>query len=354
MAKPSLRTVAEACGVSTATVSRALASHRSVKPATRQRIVAAARRHGYDRNDLVGKLMAHVRSGREQRFVGNLAVIHVPSPGEPRLLPAHRRIIAGAKARAQELGFQLYDFSVADGGLAPGGLARVLRARGVQGVIFIFTAPTDAMADFPWDNFATIEIDYGRREPFLHTVCLDHFMTLSTALARLHAQGYRRMGLFLERYKDARIAHKWSAAFRSFQEQTLAGPPIPVLAVERMNEADFGKWYRAHRPDLVLGHFAEAPVWLRRLGVAVPETASFFNLNWTMRKRACAGLDVRLELQGSVAVENLVAQIHRNERGLPADPRTIMVTGRWVDGPTLRRAPWEKRPVVARARNVST
>jgi hypothetical protein len=37
-----------------------------------------------------------------------------------------------------------------------------------------------------------------------------------------------------------------------------------------------------------------------------------------------------------VAVETLAAQIHRNERGLPADPRTVMISGRWIDGSTLR------------------
>jgi len=36
------------------------------------------------------------------------------------------------------------------------------------------------------------------------------------------------------------------------------------------------------------------------------------------------------------AVESLAAQIHRNERGLPTDPRTVMISGRWVEGPTLR------------------
>jgi hypothetical protein len=30
-----------------------------------------------------------------------------------------------------------------------------------------------------------------------------------------------------------------------------------------------------------------------------------------------------------------IAAIQRGERGLPADPRSIMVKGRWVDGPTL-------------------
>lgn len=333
----SVRTVAAACGVSTATVSRTLARHPAVHPATAKRILAAARRLGYVRNDLVGKVMSRLRSGHAHRFAGNLAIIHVPGPFQPHLLPAHRRIIAGAKARAAELGFQLYEFSVTSAGFSLPGFVRVLQARGVQGVIFLFTAPTGAMAAFPWSDFASIGIDSGSPEPLLHTVTLDHYMTLTRALTRLHAHGYRRIGMFLENFKDERITHKWSATFRSFQEQQLDGPSIPILTAERMDEATFTKWFRGHRPDLVIGHQDEAVVWLRRMKVAVPGTTAFFNLNWSARKRACAGIDVRFELQGCVAAENLIAQLHRNERGLPADPRTTMVDGRWVDGPTLRR-----------------
>ena len=73
------------------------------------------------------------------------------------------------------------------------------------------------------------------------------------------------------------------------------------------------------------------------MGVNVPRTCAFFSLNWSARRRPCAGIDVRLELQGGVAAENLITQIHRNERGLPTDPRTTLVDGRWVDGLTLPR-----------------
>ena len=69
----------------------------------------------------------------------------------------------------------------------------------------------------------------------------------------------------------------------------------------------------------------------------VPADTAFFNLNWTERQRPCAGLDLRMELQGNVAAEALIAQIQRSERGQPTDPRTIMISGRWVDGPTLPR-----------------
>ena len=335
--KPSLRALALMCEVSTSTVSRALSGHLSVRPEVRAKIVAAARLQGYRRNELVGKLMSHVRTGRTLRFLGNLAVIHVPSASQPRLLPAQRRIMAGAATRAKALGFQLYEFSMGRDGLGPGGYARVLRARGVQGVIFLYTEPSDATADFPWDDFAAIEIDYGRRDPELHTVCLDQFGTLTEALTRLQAQGYARIGLFLTHFKDQRIAHRWSAAFASFQRYSGLIGEVPMLIAERVEADAFLRWHEAHRPDLVLGHLDEAVTWLQRAGVRVPKDTAFFNLSWTERKRPCAGLDLRLELQGEVAAETVISQIQLGDRGLPTDPRTIMVRGRWVDGPTLRR-----------------
>lgn len=343
MAKPNLRLLAEACGVSISTVSRALAGGRSVRAAVQTRILAAAREHGYQRNELVGKLMSHVRTGRTHRFLGNLAVIHIPSAGEPRLLPAQRRIMAGAAARASALGFEVCEFSVGRDGLEPEAYPRMLRARGVQGVIFLYTEPTDILANFPWDDFATIEIDYGRREPVLHTVCLDHFMTLTSALTKLRALGYRRVGLFISRFKDERIARKWSAAFASFQRAPGAIGNVPVLVTEQVAESEFLRWHRKYRPDLVIGHVDEAVGWLQRAGVRVPAETAFFSLSWTERKRPCAGLDLQLDLQGEVAAETVISQIQRGERGLPAAPRTIMIRGRWVDGPTLSKLPANPR-----------
>jgi LacI family transcriptional regulator len=296
-----------------------------------------AQKHGYQRNDLVGKLMSHMRTGRTQQFLGNLAVIHVPSLSQPRLLPAQRSIMEGAASRAKELRFKLYEFSLGEDGLRPDGYARVLRARGVQGVIFLYTEPTDLMANFPWGDFSTIEIDYGKREPMLHTVCLDHFETLTSALTRLQVMGYRRIGLFLTQFKDQRIAHKWSSAFASFQRNSGGIGDVPMLITEQLDETSFLRWHKANRPDLVIGHIDDAVMWLQRAEVRVPRDTAFFSLSWTERKRPCAGLDLRLELQGEVAVEAVISQIQRGERGLPADPHTIMVRGRWVDGPTLGR-----------------
>jgi len=113
---------------------------------------------------------------------------------------------------------------------------------------------------------------------------------------------------------------------------------VPVLKTEVVQGAEFLAWQREHEPDLVIGHVDRAVVWLRKAGRRVPQDIGFFNLNWNERSRPCAGLDLRPELHGAVAVETLAAQIQRNERGIPGDPRTVSISGRWVDGPTLRKA----------------
>lgn len=331
--KITLRSLAELCGISSATASRALSGHPNVRPAVRERVALLAREHGYARNQLVSALMAHVRGDRTSHFIGNLAVVHVPSPQQPQILPMQQRIINGAAGRARELGFQLDTFSLGAGGAGPATLGRVLQARGVLGVIFLQPNSNDTTAGFPWEHFASLQIDYDSPNLVQHTVSLDHHFTLISALVRLRALGYRRAGLFIARHKDERLVYKWSAAFRSFQKNQGGIGAVPVLTRETITRTDFMAWQRTHRPDLVIGHVDQAVAWLRR---AVPAKIGFFNLNWNERTVPCAGLDLRPELHGIVAVETLAAQIHRNERGRPADPRTVMISGRWIDGPTLR------------------
>lgn len=337
MPKVSLSTLAEKCGLSASTVSRALSGHPNVRPHVRERIQAEARRLGYTRNQLVGSLMAHVRAARTERFLGNIALVHVASPEQPQPRPMQQIMIDAARLRATELGFQLDVLSFDRTSFSAVTLGRMLRARGIQGVVLLYSRLTDATQGFPWEHFAAAEIDYGAHTLFIHTVAIDHHLTLNNALTRLRTQGYGKIGLFIEHYKDARLLNKWTAAFRSFQEIDGGIGHIPLLVESSMTADAFLAWYRRHKPDLVIGHVDQAVVWLRQAGIAVPKRTGFFNLNWNERTRACAGLDLRPELQGTAAVESVVAQIHRNERGLPSDPHTVMVSGRWVDGPTLRQ-----------------
>lgn len=333
-----LSLLAKNCRVSVATVSRALSGHANVRPEVRERVLAVARECGYQRNQLVSALMGQVRGARTQHFIGNLAIVHVPSATQPRLLPMQRRMIDAAQDRARQLGFAIEAFSLNEASGGPACLGRALRARGIVGVIFLQPNSNDATEGFPWEYFASLQIDYGSPQPRQHTVSLDHHLTLSGALARLRGLGYGRAGMFIERHKDERLIHKWSAAFRSFQENQGGIGLIPVLTAAHMEPTAFKAWFDRHQPDLVIGHVDRALEWLGRDGVHSPADVGFFNLNWNERTLPCAGLDLQPELHGIVAVETVAAQIQRNERGLPTDPRTVIISGKWVDGPTIRSA----------------
>jgi LacI family transcriptional regulator len=330
-----LRALAELCGLSSATVSRALSGHPNVRADVRQRVIALADQHGYKRNQLVSALMAHVRSDRASHFVGNLAVVHIPSEKQPNILPVQQLIIDGTTQRATELGFHIDVFRLGIGGSGAEALGRVLRARGVLGVIFLQPNSNDTTKGFPWEHFASIHIDYNSPLLVHHTVSLDHHFTLTNALHRLKSMGYRQAGLFIARHKDERLVHKWSAAFRSFQKNQGGIGDLPVLTAETIRQDELFAWHQQHQPDLIIGHVDQAVRWFAEAGIGIPEKLGFFNLNWNERTLPCAGLDLRPELHGVVAAETIAAQIHRNERGLPADPRTVMVCGRWIDGPTL-------------------
>lgn len=335
---PSVRSISRKTGLSTATVSRALRGSPLVTAETRKRVEQAAKSIGYKMTPIVGAVLSNIRRATQHGYIGNLALIHVPSPSERELLPFQKDVIEGAKARAASLGFKLELFDLGKLEMRPEALSRVLQARGIAGVILIHKQRRQELDGFAWEQFPLVEIDHSLGKPSLHTVCIEHFETLTLSLERLTALGYRRPGLFLEEHKDKRLKYVWSAAFRSFQETHLETEGVPPLRVTRMSAEDFLAWFRAHTPDLVIGHRDEAIEWLHSSGHRIPSDIGFFNLNWNERSRPCAGLDLRPELQGEVAVDAVVAQIHRNEKGIPTDPRTTMVSGRWVNGPTLRKA----------------
>src|ERR1044071_6083455 len=107
MPPPSLRSLARQLGVSAATVSLALRDSVRVGPATKKRVVQAARRAGYRSNPLVGSLMAALRRTSHAGFQGSLMAINVGDDIRPELTLYHRLLFDGAKRRARELGYTL-------------------------------------------------------------------------------------------------------------------------------------------------------------------------------------------------------------------------------------------------------
>ncbi len=336
---PTVRSLARALGLSHTTVSDALRGKGRVDPATARKVKKAAREAGYRRNPLAGALMSELRRSRAGTFRGVLAAADIYEADRPPHGGFHMELMTGARARAAELGFKLEHFVVGADDLTVSRLDSIMQSRGIHGVLLLPSWHPPDWTQLDWSRYSGIYTDYVIERPAMHCVTCNHYRSMHSLLGQLAARGYRRPGLHLELGRDERTHRRFSAAFRSWQENFPDAEKIPMLEILRENKAGFCEWFKRYKPDVVIGHYTDVIDWMEECGAHVPETHGFASLNLLYRKRPCAGLDQQPRELGGRAVELLIAQLQRSETGIPENPLTITTMARWIDGPTVRDMP---------------
>jgi len=337
MSAPTLRSLALELGVSRTTVSEALRGSSWVRPATAERIRAAAEAAGYRHNPLAGAIMSELRRSRGELFRGVVAIVALDEPDRPAYAGRfYSELIRGATERAAELGFKVEHFTIGEQ-LTQRRLNQILQSRGIRGIILMPTWRDPDFMKLDWSRYAGVYLDYHIERPALRCVCSDHFRSMMMSLQRLHGMGYRRPGVILPRQQDQRLHHRWEGAFLAFQQHHPVPRPVPPLVADVIDQKVFSAWFRRHKPDVVLGHLVEAIAWMRADGASVPRTHGFFCLNLVHADHPCAGLDMSPALIGMRGADVLISQLHRNERGVPKSFSLTTLPSIWVDGPTLRR-----------------
>lgn len=335
---PTVRSLARALGLSHTTVSDALRGKGRVDPATAERVKAAAREAGYRRNPLAAAVMSELRRSRGGTFRGVLAAADIFEPDRPPHGVFHQELVIGARARGAELGFKLEEFVVGRAGMTVSRLDSILQSRSIHGVLLLPNWHMPDWSELDWSRYAGVYTDYVIDRPALHCVCCNHYRSMMSLVALMKQRGYHRLGLCLERGRDERTHRRFSAAFRSCQEADAKLEVLPPLVFDARDQRTFETWFRRHQPDVVIGHFTELIDWMEGCGAKLPETHGFVSLNTLYRTRPCAGLDQQPRQLGARAVELLIAQLQRNEWGVPEWPTTTTIPARWVEGPTVRPA----------------
>lgn len=348
MPGPTLRSLARELGVSRTTISEALRGSPRVQASTAERIRAAAEAAGYHHNPLAGAIMSELRRSRGDLFRGVLALIDIEEVDRPSYSARfHEELTRGATTRASELGFKMERFTAGAHALPQQRLDHILQSRGIRGVMLLPAWRDPDLLKLEWKNYAGVYLDYHIERPALPCVCCDHFRSMMDSLQRLRDLGYTRPGVVLPRQHDERLQHRWEGAFLAFQRHHISENPVPPLVPDRVDQKTFTTWFKKYDPDVVLSHLAEVPVWMKAAGAKIPKTHGFFCLNLVHATEPCAGLDLTPHLIGARAAEILIAQLHRNERGLAQQRGLTTLPSTWVDGPTLR--PAKKSPVKALA-----
>lgn len=330
-----MREVARTAGVAVSTVSKALRNDPTLPETRCREIQTLAARLGYRPHPLVATLMAQLHHHRRRSDPHSLAWIDLwPAASGPAVAIPTEPILQGARERANELGYRVEVYRAGRENLTPDRLARLLAARGQWGVI-IPPVP-EACMRFPLDlrGLAAVTIGTSLQEPVMHRVSPNHFQGCTLALQKLRARGFQRIGLVLSPAMNKRTEGKWLGAFLAASVDWPAGEAVEPLLTAHDDRLALAAWFDLQQPDAVL--VAEEFAW-RAIG---PSTRSDRNLPaqaWLMfqqnrSRRGGGGLDYRPEQLGRVAVEMVVAQIHRNERGQPPIPQTVLIDAIWRAG----------------------
>lgn len=338
--RATIRSLARDLNLSRTTVSEALRSQPRVNAATRKLVQDAASAAGYRFNPLASSILSDVRRTRLSTFHGVLAVVSLEEPARPRFPgPFWSDLLKGATERAAGLGFKLERFLVGAPGVSVHRLDTILQSRGIRGVLIMPAWRRPDFSHLNWNNYTGVYADYLIDQPALHSVCPDHPRAMVSALERLWELGYRRPGLVLQEQESARLQHRWAAAFLAFVQIRSGIEPLPPLIAPELGPAVFDRWFKRHRPDVVLGHRMEIVAWMKAAGARIPKTHGFCCLNISINAVPSAGIDQQPYHIGVRGIEIVISQLHRNEYGIPDMPCNTTVPSRWADGPTLPSKP---------------
>lgn len=325
-----MQTLAEMAGVSLMTVSRALKNHPSISEPTRQRIQDLAKKVGYRPNPLVSALMAQLRSKRPNQAAPSLAYMTA--------FRTNCDFYRGALRRCEELGYALEQFCFTEPGLTDRRVDRILRARGISGLVFGTLPDPPPTINLNWSAYASVALGYSIKKPILHRAVNDQFFTMKLAIRKLLQLGYSRIGLALNFKSDDRVDNKWTAAFTSYLFYADTADRVPPFVTHEWDEKHFGKWFSRYKPQVVISLTPTIPdvtQWLANLGQRVPRDVGIVDLDQGEGGPAIAGINQNSLLVGAAAVDLVVEQINLNIRGIPKTPKVVMIEGEWMPGPSV-------------------
>lgn len=328
MKRPTLRDIAEIAHVSHVTVSLALRKHPSIPTQTRERIEEIARQIGYHPDPALSALMVYRRGAKPSSYQPTLAWINFSkrSIGGDFLL-----YYLGAQERCAEVGYRLEEFSLLE--MSFERLAKILYSRNIQGIII---GPPKhehtriSTRSINWDHFSAVTFGFRLARPRLHTITNAQFHSARIAVRKLRSLGYRRIGYASTHEFNESTDGNFLGGFLYEQLHWPFAEHVPVLAPpEKDLMRECRKWYSLYKPSAIFTvHFgvlsALTPEEVRNCGIAMHELSE--------EPSIFAGIHQNGRLIGRAAVDEVIALMHANERGIPAAPKRILIEGGWRDG----------------------
>lgn len=319
--------IALRAGVHQTTVSRALRNDPHLPVGTRERIQRIAGEMGYRPNPLVSALVAFRRLRKPPVAVSSLGFIVRDVP----MRTACRRYLEGARSSAMQLGYKVEVFRLTDGPGNEARLGRVLHTRGIQGLILGPLPEPSGGFSLKWEHFSTVALEHTFSRPLFDRVVHDNYGGMRLLMERCRVRGIRRVGLVLSKTGHERTQRSIAAAFLVEQQLDDHFTAIPPLLLDTWEPAAFARWNALHQPEVIIGSndiLGQVEAWHRWMPAG--DRPQLLNVN-VCGETPLPGIEQAAEDVGAVATRLLVDKVQRNARGVPAQPQTVLIPGRWAD-----------------------
>jgi LacI family transcriptional regulator len=334
----SLTDVAKAAAVSKGAASLALHNRPGVSPATRERVLCAAKRLGYIPDARISSWMARVRDTNSKDLV---PICWLNTSTEQDAWQKYKFLtpyLEAARERGLQLGYSLEEMWLFQPGMTMRRAAQILYQRGIEGVIV-----TQYVKHFrlEWEHLAAISIEGGIMAPRLHRVAVDFPFNFRLASKMVRRLGYQRVGVCLE----IKIDRDWNRAVSAaIRDSNLTIPPSDHVAplfygvkgVEwQTAKAQVGPWLKRYKPEVILGHADWLVDCVEAAGFRVPEDIGVVHMATDDDVSDWAGVFSNKRAVGATAVDFAISCIRNRQFGIPETALNTLICGTWHPGRTL-------------------
>ncbi len=328
--------IADRLRLDKSTVSLALRNSPSIARDTRVKVQAMAEKLGYRPDPALATLARQRWAGHETGSGATLAYLvdsRMPN------FATHGRFLPAARARADQRGYRLYEFDLADYATIEAA-SRVLHHRGIRGLLVPQFAHTDgpSILELPADHFTVICLDLGWLPVPFHIVAPDTFQAVRQVWREVIDRGYERIGGAMLSHSPPAVddATRLGASEAAQQEWLPKRRRLPLLRTGNMDRTSFCRWLDRHQPEVVIGFISRVYDWILSTGRRVPEDVAFAALGVVLTESPHLTGVVRQEQNiGAVGIDALIAAMNENEWGRPTLQRKLLLEPQWHEGATL-------------------
>ncbi len=356
--KFTMNDVARAAGVSPITVSRAFRDHPKCSQATRERVLAVAKRMGYQPN-AVAALMSSLRKTKKPTTY-SLAILNPFNDRKALYTGPRAELTSGAIERAASLGLDIQELWLADDPTDPSfrpddltyvkKVMRTLKARGITGLI-LPAAYNNKLIQADWEDFSVAIGLHSSLQPRHHASEANWSYNLRLAFTKLRERGYQRIGLCLSNWLDITTMQSYTSTFLRIQHDLAESSRVRFLTDREIGANPLKSrlrkvedWIHRERVDAVICSNCEVVPALENAGLRVPEDIGVAHLWHAPDVADWSGVAPQLRAIGAALVDLVLVQLQTGERGVPRHPRSVYFHGEWVEGRTTRPPP-EPGPV---------